>query len=75
MAIENWRAAAQRIPRFRQNAAVMISFMRSLRAEEKIIDARKKTHNQFQISLQEKNSKKVFFFLSIALTGCIPNGR
>jgi len=43
--------------------------------KKKTIDAQKKTHNQFKISLQEKNSKKVFFFLSIALTGCIPSGR
>jgi len=75
MEIEEWRAAAQRIPRFRQNAAAMVLFMRSVRAGRKKNRCSKKTHNQFQISLQEKNSQKAFFFLSTALTGCIPNGR
>jgi len=75
MEIEEWRAAAQRIPRFRQNAAAMVLFMRSVRAGRKKNRCSKKTHNQFQISLQEKNSEKVIFFLSIALTGFIRNGR
>jgi len=73
--IEEWRAAAQRIPRFRQNAAAMVLFMRSGEPEEKKQARLEKTHNQFQISLQEKNSEKVIFFLSIALTGFIRNGR